>query len=493
MIDIVICILPKINPDAPTVGPAVLKSHLMSNGFTCRVLDLNIDLFNFLKKHNMHDDYYFNNDHVFNMQHDDADFNSEFNDFFNNYYEWFVNCVQYLKTLKPKYIGLSLLSNYSLAIALKLSQMIRNEIPSAKIIFGGAQVTIGTRQFKQSGLIDHYIVGDAEIALVELLKGNTSAPGVDASQPSQIKDLNLVMLPNYDDIDWDQYVQLDHEQPVYITGSRGCVKRCTFCNVYELWPDYKFRSAESIIEEIRYVRSKYNRTTFRFTDSLINGSMKSFRRLLEYLKEYKKEDPELKWTSQWIIRSKSQSPELDYQLISESGCVDLEVGIESFSEPVRFHMGKKFTDIDMWWCIDMLHKYKIPHLMLMIVGYPTETEADHQRSIDTVKELYRKGYLHNTTLDGNIITTLNFGNTLMLHDDMPLWDLVKHNIKNYKSVIDWDYDDNTIDVRIKRFNELNELVKDLKNTDSLGWILDRNLENYNKKLDNNLPNNRWDV
>ena len=41
-LDIIICIMPKINPEAPTVGPSVLKAHLASAGFTCKVIDLNI-------------------------------------------------------------------------------------------------------------------------------------------------------------------------------------------------------------------------------------------------------------------------------------------------------------------------------------------------------------------------------------------------------------------------------------------------------------------
>lgn len=480
MIDIAICILPKINPDAPTVGPAVLKSHLTANGFSCKVLDFNIDLYRHLEKDNTHEYYYFENDHIFDMRNTD-DFSSEFESFYNRYTDCFADWIDQLKELSPKYVGLSLLSSYSLAVALKLCQLIRKELPDSLIVFGGAQISGSTKHIKAKNLIDYYIIGDAEFSLVELLKGNTTYPGINVRNQLQVADLNAVMLPDYDDMNWDKYASIEEENPIYITGSRGCVKRCTFCNVYELWPDYKFRSAESIIEEIKYVRKRYGRTTFKFTDSLINGSMKAFRKLLQYLKEYRQEDPELKWTSQWIIRSKSQSPESDYQLLAESGCVSLEIGVESFSQSVRYHMGKKFTDEDMWWCFDMLQKYKIPHQFLMIVGYPTETADDHQHSINTIKEMHNRGYLHSLANDGAFIVSLNFPNTLMLHQDMPLWDLVKDDIKNYKNVLDWEYHDNTLDVRISRLNELNKLVKDLKKVEKLGWIADRNIANYNKK------------
>ncbi len=463
MTDIVICILPKINPDAPTVGPAVLKSHLLANGIKCEVIDFNVLLFNELKNHDRHNYYYFENDVIFNTQHDGV-ITDEFSQFYTTYFYIFLDWIETLKSKNTEWIGLSLLSDYSLAIAIKLSELIRIHIPKAKIVWGGGQVSGSTRPFRNSGLIDHYIAGDSEFALVELLKGNTEYAGINSGQGIQIKDLNSVMLPNYDDINWDLYGFLDYNRPAYITGSRGCVKRCTFCNVYDIWPEYKFRSAKSIVSEITYVREKYRRITFRFTDSLINGSMKAFREMLHALKEHRKTDLVLSWTSQWIIRSKSQMPEDDYRLMAESGCIELEIGIESFSQPVRYHMGKKFTDEDMWWCFDMLQKYKIPHTMLMIVGYPTETTDDHQHTINTIKELHRRGYMHNTNSMGSPLMYLRFTNTLMLHAGQPLWDIVNHNIKNYKSVTDWDYNDNTSDVRISRINELNNLVMELQET-----------------------------
>ena len=45
-----LCIIPKINPDAPTVGPAVLKATLEKAGYSCKVLDLNIRLFREFEK-----------------------------------------------------------------------------------------------------------------------------------------------------------------------------------------------------------------------------------------------------------------------------------------------------------------------------------------------------------------------------------------------------------------------------------------------------------
>lgn len=482
-LDMLICIVPKINPDAPTVGPAVLKSHLMEAGFSCEVIDLNVKLFNALKEKDEHQKYYFDSDELFSTHHSFTELNDDFKKFYDNYSHVFMGWIEIFKQKNPKWIGLSILSIYSQSVAVKLSELIREHLPHIKIVWGGAQIEQGIDNFKKKGLMDHYVCGDGEISVVDLVKGNLTASGIDSIKPNQVKDLNQVLLPNYDDIDWKEYHDVNYENLVYVTGSRGCVKRCTFCNVYEIWPEYRFRSGKSIANEIIMVRQKYDRKFFKFTDSLINGSMKAFREMLHELKEYRKIDPDFSWSSQWIVRPKHQSPELDYKLMQEAGCVELDIGIESFSQDVRWHMGKKFTDEDMWWCFEMLQKYNIYHSLLMIVGYPTETEDDHKITLDTIRKLFETGYATNK---GNYDTNLlhfSFSSTLMLSDNMPLWDQIKDDLSYYEDTLNWAYKDNDFITRLRRFKEVHELIQSLNNGRSGGWIYKKALRMYDEALE----------
>jgi radical SAM superfamily enzyme YgiQ (UPF0313 family) len=483
MLDILICIIPKILPDAPTVGPSVLKAHIEKEGFTCKVVDFNIDLYHECKNRDKINHFY-EDDYIFTMEYFQKEFNEDFILFYNDLEDVFLKWINIIDKENPKFVGLSLLSTYSLSVAIKLSELIKKHLPHIKIVWGGAAVEYGIDQFKENTkLIDHYVYGDGEFSIIELLKGNQTK-GLDNLTINQIKDLNQILLPNYDDIEWNRYENKEWQNPVYITGSRGCVKRCTFCNVYEIWPEYKFRSGQSIANEIIYVKEKYNRTTFKFTDSLVNGSMKAFRDMLNILSQYRKTSFDWGWTSQWIIRSKTQSPEIDYALMKKAGCSFLEIGLESFSQDVRFHMGKKFTDEDMWWCLEMLQKHQIPHVLLMIVGYPTETEADHQYTLECVQKIFDLGW--------NTYTRFSFGNTLMLSKNQPLYKLIKKDLTKFESNIDWTYKDNDLETRIRRFKEVNDLIKRLDNVDKLYWTSEKALKNYDKKLKNELPNNRWD-
>lgn len=463
MIDIAILIIPKIEPWAPTVGPAILKSHVEAEGFSCKVIDLNISFYNSLSEEDQVKYYTTTDDNVFTMS-DHYEFLETIDNFLKKHSKWVDTNIIKLKELNPKYVGLSLLTRYSRTFAYYLSIEIRKHMPDVKIIWGGPDARENTKLLLDNRIIDFYVFGDGEFSLVELLKGNFTAPGINSVSPQQVEDLSTVLSPNYSDINWNDYKdEYPDAKTVYITGSRGCVKRCTFCDIHTIWPKYKFRSSESIFNEIIEIRQKYNRKNFHFTDSLINGSMKTFRELLLMLKEYRKTDKDFGWRSQWIMRPATQFNEHDFQLMKESGCVGLEVGLESFSENVRFHMGKKIKDEDMWFCFDQLRKHKIQFSLLMIVGYPTETDDDHALSLETIKKLDREGYIFYNNASGERRPLIHFGygNTLLLDIESPLYTLLKDELVYYNNNREWQYKDNTPAVRVQRMTEIWNLINSI--------------------------------
>jgi radical SAM superfamily enzyme YgiQ (UPF0313 family) len=477
MTDIVICILPKIDPDAPTVGPAILKSHLESHGFRTTVLDFNIELYRYLERFKKHDYYYFDDDFLFSS--DNECVNDEFHEFFTKYSRIFYKWIAVLRRTNPKYIGLSLLSRYSQSVAIKLSELIRRYLPDTIIVWGGAQVSHKTSIIKEHNLCDYYILGDGEFTIVELLKQNYNATGINSNTFAQVNNFDAVMMPNYDDIKWDLYQDLNEHKPVYITGSRGCVKRCTFCNVPDIWPEYKFRSGKSIANEIIHIKQKYDRKTFKFTDSLINGSMKSFRDLLDTLIEYRSTDDDWHWISQWIIRSPRQSPEEDYKKMKASGCLMLDVGVESFSQSVRWHLGKKFTDEEMWFCFDMLKKYQIQYTMLLITGYPTETKEDHLHTLAVIERLFAEGYARDPE-SGMKLITFNFTPMLL---GGPILDMIEKDLDYFNNERDWKYKENDTSSRVRNYKEVLSLVETLHNEKS-DWLQTKDMNLYIENLKN---------
>ena len=487
MIDILFAIIPKLEPFAPTTGPALLKSHCEEAGLTATVRDYNIDLYNWLKQKRLHEQYYHD---------DDSGFITWFNRNFEYPEEWdelyevikpkMLDWIQEIKHINPTWVGLSMLSSASVCVGRKMCELLREHAPQIKIVIGGAAVRKENQMWIDEGWVDYFIFGDGEFSIVELLKGNTQAPGVNSRYPHQVEDLNTILMPNYSDITWTHYEFEEQYAPIYVTGSRGCVKRCTFCDVPLLWPKYKWRSAEHLFSEVELLYHEHGRRMFRFTDSLINGSMSQFRIFLDMIKKFnsdKKYDiDQIKWWSQWIVRAKGQMLEEDFALMKQSNVNELDIGLESFSESVRWHMGKKFTDDDLWWNLEMMHKYRIHYTLLMITGYPTETPEDHQNTLASIQRMADLGYL---TPSSNRTSTayLSFGNTMMIQPDYkiykmlkddPLWrDGVGHN--------DWSYGDNTIELRLSRHLEIHKLVEQVSGLKS-SWLQDKHVRALEKEM-----------
>jgi len=214
--------------------------------------------------------------------------------------------------------------------------------------------------------------------------------------------------------------------------------------------------------------------------------MSQFRIFLDMIKKFnsdKKYDiDQIRWWSQWIVRAKGQMLEEDFALMKQSNVNELDIGLESFSESVRWHMGKKFTDDDLWWNLEMMHKYRIHYTLLMITGYPTETPEDHQNTLASIQRMADLGYL---TPSSNRTSTayLSFGNTMMIQPDYkiykmlkddPLWrDGVGHN--------DWSYGDNTIELRLSRHLEIHKLVEQVSGLKS-SWLQDKHVRALEKEM-----------
>ena len=169
-----------------------------------------------------------------------------------------------------------------------MCQLIRKHIPAAKIVIGGAAIREWNVMWVDKGWTDYYIFGDSERAIIALLAGNFNYQGINGATPVQIEELDELLVPDYSDINWRDYKKDHTKNPVFVTASRGCVKRCDFCDVPMIWPKYKFRSGAHVTNEILELSDRYQRRTIKFTDSLINGSMKAFRELLINIEQHNK-------------------------------------------------------------------------------------------------------------------------------------------------------------------------------------------------------------
>jgi hypothetical protein len=141
----------------------------------------------------------------------------------------------------------------------------------------------------------------------------------------------------------------------------------------------------------------------------------------------------------------------------------LITGIESFSNSVRDHMKKKFSDNDIEYHFQQCARWSIPNVVLMIVGYPTETHEDH---LHTLRCLHK----YKTYADMGVIFMIRWGLTMHLYEHTPIMSMINNlgisleqNVK-LDSVYSWVSNNNptnTLQERIRRRLEIHELCVDL--------------------------------
>ena len=305
--------------------------------------------------------------------------------------------VQYTIDNKFNYVAISVFTYDSILATHELLQNFKKTGYQGKIVIGGIGVTsksktiTGSKSFGEYALdqmlIDYVIYGEGDIAFTELLKGNDTYPGINQKNNVQIMDLNQLPSPSYKNINPGDYFFAD-EPEILVTGSRGCVRACTFCDVEVHWSKYAYKSGKQLAHEILNIWRTTGVNKFDFSDSLINGSISNFRDFNKELIKLKKENPGFnpRYKGQFICRPSKTMPEKDYEEMSKAGAENLVVGIESFSEAIRDHMRKKFDNSSIDWHFSMCAKYGIKNVLLLLSGYVTETIEDHETNLEHLKK-----------------------------------------------------------------------------------------------------------
>lgn len=393
MIDILFVTVPFTITPGPSLAPALLQACVEQKGYSAKSWDMSAE-FNF-----SNGDHEYYNSVTSWLCHPELSITiNEFN--------WYNNIVaeyaaRIINDFRPTAIGISLLSFYSQRFVEDLCYHLRL-ISDIRIIVGGGGVDVFQSQFNrrwydlmlESKLIDNVILKEGEHAIVELLS-DPSRKIIDAPALTN-SELNSLPIPNYSNYNFSFYNKSsrgygyrfndDVEENITfsITASKGCVRDCNFCDVGKIWNKFKFRSGESVANEIIELHSKYNAIFFSFTDSLLNGGLKPFNELNEILSQ--KLPNIIKYEGQFICRSEKDMPEKYFANMARAGCYNVNIGLESGSEAVRKHMGKGSSDADVEYTTQMLIKYNIKQSWNIVAGYPTETDKDWDDTIALIKK-----------------------------------------------------------------------------------------------------------
>ena len=185
---------------------------------------------------------------------------------------------------------------------LEISKKIK---PGIITIVGGAIVTANPRLTLKNMKIDIGVIGEGEETIVELayalsngkdirnIKGiaykDKTTKNIIITEPrGPITDLDKLVFPDYEGIEFDKYIELtayksdyytsilDDTKVAYIITSRSCPYSCTFC-YHPLGKRYRQRSLENVFREIIVLVQKYNINMLVIYDELFSVNKEMIR------------------------------------------------------------------------------------------------------------------------------------------------------------------------------------------------------------------------
>jgi radical SAM superfamily enzyme YgiQ (UPF0313 family) len=225
--------------------------------------------------------------------------------------------------------------------------------------------------------IDKIIIGEGEILLLKLLRGELPAPQrVYTLQDIdwEILDLSSAPILDLDDFNPDKYPYL-----VSYT-SRSCPFQCSFCSETLQWGKYRKKNRGQIVEELKILNKRYGSRLFLLSDSLLNPV------IIELANEFSKQDLDIYWQG-WLRVDNLTSGIENAILWRQSGFYQARLGIESGSQHVLDMMGKKITLDQIRAAIFSLANTGIKTTTLWVIGHPGETEEDFKQTLDLIEEL----------------------------------------------------------------------------------------------------------
>jgi radical SAM superfamily enzyme YgiQ (UPF0313 family) len=298
------------------------------------------------------------------------------------------------------------------------------------VILGGPHVTF----LKDEALehADFVIRGEGERPLVAFIEAWEKGEGFDSvpnlsywANGQTVHNPIQKFMENLDEIPFpdlsalrDAKREIAGHTTIPVQTSRGCPYDCSFCSVTGMFGrQYRFRSTQNIIEELRRYDDKKN-FVFFYDDNFAAQRI----RTKDLLESMIREKFRFKWSTQ--VRADVAKDEELVRLMKEAGCHTLYIGFESVNPVSLKEMKKKQTVKEMHEAIRVIQRYGINIHGMFVYGFD---EDDWQTVKKTVKfarktRLTSTQFLILTPLPGS--DTFNKLNTekRIVFDDWALYD-----------------------------------------------------------------------
>lgn len=270
------------------------------------------------------------------------------------------------------------------------------------VIVAGSDATDHAPAYLEQGA-DYVLLGEGEETLGELLDALEKGGGRKAAQDLRglvykangqavhnprrpdIKQLDELPWPAWDLVDVDQYRQIWQERHGFysmnVATTRGCPYHCNWC-AKPIWGQrYNVRSPEDVVAELAWLKETYGPDHIWFVDDIMGlkpGWWSAFAELLEA------EDVRIPFKC--LSRVDLLLRDGAVKGLKQAGCDIVWVGAESGSQKILDAMEKGTKVAQIYEATRRLHAAGIRVGFFLQFGYPGETRADIEKTLQMVRD-----------------------------------------------------------------------------------------------------------
>jgi len=277
--------------------------------------------------------------------------------------------------------------------ALRHLREIKEAHPDIVTIIGGPHATALDKELvREQGFVDYLVRGEGEITAYELV--DTVWKGGDVSEVKGVtyrKDGEVVSTPPrpvIKDLDILPYPALDlmplHEYYFEMRGlatkkdlilpfcaGRGCYSDCGFCASKMMWGGPRLRSVDKVIEELVWMRDKYDMKVLFSYDDILSSNRKW---LIEFCRKFVDAGlNDIRWSCD--ARADTLSDEM-LTWLKKANCAYVLLGLEFGTQRLLDFSNKKLNLSKVKEAVKMIRRHGINSCGSFIIGYPTETREE---------------------------------------------------------------------------------------------------------------------
>ena len=305
-----------------------------------------------------------------------------------------------IKEFKPDLVGMPTFAT-NIDTCHQIAKIVKEINPKAKVILGGAHISIFAEHALSPKEVDFGFQGETEIVFDEFLDALdnnhnfTEIKGLvykdkDGKvhinkKPKLYPDLNQFPKPARHLFPMDKYhssANLRGKRTLNMITSRGCPYRCTYCSSPMIFgQSFRYLSTENVINEMIELRDVYGADSIQFYDETFTVNR---QRVIDLCDEIIKQKINMQWAC--FTRVNIVDKEL-LQKMKDAGCYLIFFGIESGVQRLIDLVKKDITLDQARNAVKLCKETGIQAWCSFIIGLPSETKEESLQTINFALEL----------------------------------------------------------------------------------------------------------